>query len=120
VTFSEEACYSPILSFEFELAPQLVMTKVRFFTFRELSVFTSTVEMHFMGEAKKLWTSFTSPKQLTTDFLSCAGDELDDLPPVLILVKTEGLGCLSLFSLQNTENLGVLSFAILLNIKGRR
>jgi len=47
-----------------------------------------------MREGMELWTSFTSPKRLKTKFLSCAGDELEDLPPILILVKTKVLGYL--------------------------
>jgi len=67
-------------SFEFELASWPVMTKVRFFTFRELSVFTSKVEMRFMHKGKELWTKFTSLRQLKMEFLSCMGGELKDLP----------------------------------------
>ena len=50
---------------------------------------------------------------------SClARNELDDLPPILILVKTEGLGCLSPLNLRHTEVLRVLTIPILLNIEG--
>jgi len=50
--------------------------------------------MRFTCEGAKLWTSFTSPRQPKIDFTSYAGDELEDLSPILILVKMEGLGCL--------------------------
>jgi len=52
-----------------------------------------------MREGIELWTSFVSPSQLNTMFLSREDDELDDLPPVLILVKTKSLGCLPSLSL---------------------
>jgi len=78
----------------------------------------SKVEMHFMGEGMRLWTSFTSPKWLNTEFPACTGDKLNDFSLILILVKTEGLDYLPPFSLQNTEDLGILSFPILLNTKG--
>jgi len=75
------------------------------------------VKMCFMREGMELWTSFTSPKRLNTEFLSCAGDELENLPPIRILVKTKGLNCLSSQSPRHLENLGVLSFLILLNVE---
>ena len=68
------------------------MTSVQLLTLREPSVFTSKVETPFMHEGTKLWTSFTSPRRLNTEFLSFARDELENLSPVLILVKTEGFG----------------------------
>jgi len=46
------------------------------------------------------------------------GNEPEDFSPALILVKTEGLGYLPPFSLQDTEDLGVLSFPILLKTRG--
>jgi len=52
------------------------------------------------------------------EFPSRAGDELEGLPLVLIMVKTEGWGCVPPFSLQSVEGLRVLSFAIPLNIEG--
>ena len=48
-----------------------------------------------------------SPRKLNIEFPSCAGDKLEDLPPVLTLVKIEGLNYLPPFSLWNTEGLGV-------------
>jgi len=105
-------------SLEFELVSQLMMTKVRLLTFREPLIFPTKVEMCFMREEMELWTSFTSPRWLNTEFLSCAGDELEDSAPIFILMKTKGLGCLSPLNLQNTEDLGVLSFSIRLNTKG--
>ena len=47
-------------------------------------------------------------------------DELDDLSFVLILVRKKDLDSLSPFSLRNIEDLRVLSFPILLNLKGHR
>ena len=67
----------------------------------------SKVDMHFMCEETKLWTLFTSPRQLNTEFSSYASDELEDLPPILIMVKTEGLGYLPPCSLWNTEGLEI-------------
>jgi len=74
------------------------MTRVHLFTFREPLGIISKAKMRFMHEGIELWTSFTSPRRLNTDFPSCLGDELEDFPPVLILVKTEGLECLAPFS----------------------
>jgi len=71
-----------------------------------------------MREGIELWTSFVSPSQLNTMFLSREDDELDDLPPVLILVKTKSLGCLPSLSLQNMEDLRILYYPILLNTEG--
>jgi len=48
--------------------------------------------MRFMHKEMELWTSFTSPRWLNIELLSCASDKLDDLPSILILVKTEGSG----------------------------
>jgi len=45
--------------------------------------------------------------------------KLEDLSHVLILAKTEGLGCLPPYSLRNKEGLGVLSLPILLKIEER-
>jgi len=42
-----------------------------------------------------LWTLFISPRHLNTKSLSCEDSELDGISRILILVKTEGLGCLS-------------------------
>jgi len=50
--------------------------------------------MCFIHEGMELSNSFTSPRQLNTKFLSQVGDEFDDLPPVLILVKISDLGFL--------------------------
>ena len=50
--------------------------------------------------------------------LSYARGRFHNLSLILILVKMEGLDSLCPFSLQNMEALGVLSFPILLNIKG--
>jgi len=61
----------------------------------DVSVCMARAELCFMHEGMEPLTSFTSPRWLME--LSCPGDE--DLPPVLILVKTEGLGCLPPFSL---------------------
>jgi len=55
--------------------------------------------MCFMCEGTELWTSLTSPRWLNTELPSSAWDELENLPPVLILVKTEGLGDLPPLSL---------------------
>jgi len=52
------------------------------------------------------------------EFPSCVGYELKDLPPVLILVKKERLGCLPPFNIQNTKGLEVLSFLIKLKTEG--
>jgi len=116
---SSEEAYSSFLIFplEFELASQLVLMKVHLLTFREPSVFTSKVEMQFTCDGMELWTSFTSPRWLNIEFLSYTSGELEDLPPTLIMVKTEGLGCLSTLNLRNTEDLCVLSFPILQNIE---
>jgi len=65
----------------------------------------------------ELWTSFISLRQLSTESLSCEDGELDNISPILILVKTECLGCLSLFSLWKTEGFRILSFPILLNME---
>ena len=100
MTWSKEDCSSSLaLHFQLGLVSQLVMIKVRPFTLRELLIFTSKVKMHFLHEGMELWTSFISPKQLNTKYLSCASNELDDFLPILILVKTKDLRCLSLFSL---------------------
>jgi len=56
--------------------------------------------MRFMRERTELWTSFTSPGWLNMEFPSCAGNELEDLPSVLILVKIKGLGYLPSFTLE--------------------
>ena len=48
----------------------------------------------------------------------CAGDELEELTPVLILMKMKGLGCLPPNNLWNMKGLGVFSFPILLKTKG--
>jgi len=69
--------------------------------------------MHFVHERMGLWPSLTSPLWLNTEFPSRAGDELEDLPPVLLLVKIENLGCLPPFNPRNTEGLGVSSFILL-------
>ena len=91
------------------------MTRMLLFTFRELLVFMSKVEMHFICKAMKLRTSFASLRWLDTESLSHAGNKLDDLPSILILVKTKGLSCLSALSVRNTEDLRVLPFSILLS-----
>jgi len=51
------------------------------------------IETRFMSEGTKLRTLFTSLSQLKTEFSSYAGDQLENLPFVLILVKTKGFGC---------------------------
>ena len=71
-----------------------------------------------MCKGMEVWSSFVSPRGLNIESLSYAGGRLNDLSPNLILVKTEVLDCLCPFSLQNMEDLGVLSFLILLNIEG--
>ena len=76
-----------------------MMTRVRLLTLRVASIFTSKVEMHFMLEGTEFLTSLTLPRWLNMEFPYCTGDELEDLPPVLIPVKTEDFGCLSCFSL---------------------
>jgi len=75
------------------------MTRVHLLTLREPLVFTSKVEIRFMHKGMELWTSFTSPNRLNTEFSSCAGDELENLSPILILVKMKGLGDLPPLSL---------------------
>ena len=95
------------------------MARLYLFTLREVSIFTSKVDMHFMCEEMELWNSFTSPRWLNTKLLSRTNYELEDLPPALTLLKTEGLDCLSPLSLRNTKDLSVLSFPILLNTEGR-
>ena len=110
---------SLILSFECELASQLVITRVRLLTLREPSIFTSNIETHFIRGGTKLWNSLVSPRQLNTELSVCVGDELDGFFPIAILIKTEDLGWLSLFSRWNTDNLEALSFPILWNIEGR-
>ena len=67
------------------------MTGVCLLTFREPSIITFKMDMQFLYEGMELSTSFTLPKLLNIEFLSRASDELEDLPPVLILAKTEGL-----------------------------
>jgi len=71
----------------------------------------SKAVMRFMREGTELWASFTSPKRLNTEFPSCAGDELEDLPPISILVKIESLECLppAIFETRKFRNL-VLSY----------
>ena len=86
------------------------MNREYLFTFRELSILTSKVNMHFIRKEMELETSFTLPRLLNTEFQSRSGNELDDFPPILILVKTKGLDCLLPFSLQNTEDLGFYLF----------
>jgi len=78
------------------------MTRVHFLTFKDSLVFTSKVEMHFIHEGTELWTSFTSSRWLNTEFSSCVGDELKDLCPILLLVKTKdfGLFLLSVYEIQ--------------------
>jgi len=90
------------------------MTRVHLLTLREPLVFVSRVEMHSMCERIEIWTSLVSPKQLNMEFSSYVSDELEDLPLVLILVKTKDFGCLPPFSFCNTKGLEVLSFPILL------
>ena len=69
-----KTCTSFLICFlEFKLAPQLVTTRVRLFTFREAPVFISNVETQFMHEGMELWTLFTSPKWLNTEFPSYVG-----------------------------------------------
>jgi len=92
-------CFVFHLTLEFKLASQLAMTKVRLLTLREPSVFTFKAEMRFMHKGTKFWTSLVSPKRLNTKHPACVGDESDGLPPLIILVKIEGLGFLSPFSL---------------------
>ena len=94
------------------------MNRVQLFTFKGFSIFTFKVDMHFMRKEMELQTFFTLPRLLNTEFLSYLGNELDDFPPILILVKTKGLDYLLRFSLQNTKDLGVLYFPILLNTEG--
>jgi len=74
--------------------------------------------MRFIHEGTKLWTLFTTPRKLNTKFPSCPSDEFEDLPSVLILVKTKGLGCLPPFSLWDIEGLRGLSFLVLLKTNG--
>jgi len=64
--------------------------------FREPAAFTSKVKIQFMYEGMELWTSFASPRWLNIELLSYGDAKLDDLPPVFILAKAKGLGCLSL------------------------
>jgi len=71
-----------------------------------------------MHEGMELLTSFVSPRWLNTKSLSFVNGGPNKFPPILILVKTEGLDSLLSFSLQNIENLGVMSFLILQNTKG--
>ena len=76
-----------------------MIIRAHLFTFRESSIFMSKAEICFMLEGTELWTSFTSPRRLNTEFLSYAGNEVEDFPPVLVLVKTKGLGSVPPFSL---------------------
>jgi len=56
--------------------------------------------MWFMREGTELSTSFASPRQLEDlESASCAGDEYEDLAPILILVKTESLGLWAIYLL---------------------
>jgi len=71
-----------------------------------------------MHEGIELWTSFISVRWLNTESFFCEGSALDDISPILILVKTEDLGCSSFFNLWKTEGLGILPFSILLNTEG--
>ena len=81
------------------------MTKVCLLTLREPSIFTSKMEMGFMCEGMGLWISFTSHRRLNTEFSSCAGDELNELPPILVMVKIVSSGCLPSFSLRKLRSL---------------
>jgi len=65
------------------------MTKIHLFILRELSVFMSKVEIHFICKEMEFWTSFISPKSLNSESFSCAGVELDDFSLIVILVKIE-------------------------------
>ena len=81
-------CLSSNLPFEFELTSQLVMARVHLLTLREPCIFTFKVEICFMREGMKLWTPLFSLSRLNTELLTCAGDELNDFLPPMILVKT--------------------------------
>ena len=59
------------------------------------------IELCFTCERVELWTPFISARRLNTESLSCTSGELNDFSPILILAKTEDLGCLSSFKLQN-------------------
>jgi len=66
-----------------------------------------------------LWTSFISPRRPNTDPLSCVDGKLANSSPDLILVKTEGLGCMPTFNLQKVEDFETLPFPTLSNTEVR-
>ena len=94
----EETC-SLVLSFELNLAPWPVRTRTRLFICNELSIFIFKVETRFMLEGIELWILFSSPRPLNTESFFWKGGEFDDVASIMILVKTEGLGCSPFFNL---------------------
>ena len=109
---------SSVLSFDLAISPWLVKTRRHLFICSESSTFTSKVETRFICEGMELCTSFILPRWLNNESLFYEDSDLDDIPTVLILVKTEGLGCLFSFNLWKTMGLGILSSPTLLNTEG--
>ena len=68
-----------------ELASQLMMTKVDLFTFKHQSLHPRWKHASCINRWSFGLIYFTHA--VDTEFLSCVGHELEDLPPVLILAK---------------------------------
>jgi len=58
---------------------------------------------------------FILPRRPNTKAFTCEHDELGKFSLSLILVKTEGLDCVSTFNIQKTEGLNILLFPTLSN-----